>query len=107
MKILKEINIRNAVVNIVDIFKNPTDEKLIAIAPEPAMVPKLVLVPDLTIVPEPAMASKPPAVAPKLTIVPERAMDAALRLSREMVARINKKRTDPYYSAEYKNFRRD
>ncbi len=83
------MNIRDAVTGIVDIFKNPMDEKLIAMAPEPEMVPKLVLVPDLEIVPEQAVAPKPSAETPKLYLVPERAMDAALRLSQEMVASIN------------------
>ncbi len=103
MKILKGIGIRGTMAGLVGIFKDekdPMDEKLIAmpceqafapgltLAAEPVLAPRLTLVPDLAPSIKRRKASRP-LVAPKLSIVRNRGMEAALRLSAEMLTQIH------------------
>ena len=107
MKIFKGVGIKGAMAGLAGIFKNKKDtmdEKLIAMPCKETFVPRLVLAAQpvvasgLTLVPDLAPSIKRTKAsssleAPKLSIARNRGMEAALRLSDDMVTQmqINKK----------------
>lgn len=88
---------------LIDILKDPMDDKLVPMVPEAAEEVKLILVtepvcaPRLTLVHSSNTVSKPdaarePRVAPKLALVTKHGFDAALKLSEEMVSQLHTKK---------------